>query len=135
MDTYGPGQAKGNSAMAWVSWLNVGLGLWLVVAAFVFPHVSGGAVTENIVAGLFVALASLWAARAYNPLVSLVASWVVVLNGLWVAAAPFTLSYAVRRVSGANDVVVGLAIMALATTNMLAKGHRINDRSRAEQQL
>jgi hypothetical protein len=112
-------------AMRWISWINVALGLWLVVAAFVFRHTTGTGVTEDVVTGLFVALAALWAARAFNPVMSLVASWTLVLSGLWVVAAPFALAYERRSASVANDVITGLAIVALATANTLAKSHRL----------
>jgi SPW repeat-containing protein len=117
--------------MAWISWLNVALGLWLVVAGFVLPHVTGAGVTEDVVAGLILALAALWAARAFRPLMSVVASWTVTLSGVWIVAAPFVLHYRDHRAAFADDVIVGLAIVALGTANMLAKDHRLRP-SRAE---
>jgi hypothetical protein len=109
--------------MTWISWMNVALGLWLAVAAFAFRHSTGTGVTENVVAGLFVALAALWAARAFRPTVSLVASWTVVLAGLWVVAAPFTLGYERWSSSIANDVLVGIAIVGLGVANTMTKAH------------
>jgi hypothetical protein len=110
--------------MPWMSWTNVGLGIWLVFSAFVFRHPNGDAVVEDIVAGLFVALAAIWAARAYRPSVSVVASMVVALSGLWVLAAPFALGYERPRPSVANDVVSGCAIVALGLTNLRVKGQK-----------
>ena len=111
--------------MAWISWVNVALGSWLVTAGLLFPHVAGVRVTNDVITGLFVALTALWGARAFEPLLSLVASWIVVLSGLWVVASPFVLRYEVRSYAVADDVIVGLAIVALGTTNTLWKAHRM----------
>ena len=108
-------------APAWISWTNVALGIWLVIAAFVFHPRTGVGITENVVTGLFVALAALWAARAFKPMVSLVASWTVALTGLWVLVAPFALGYERESAAVANDVLVGIAILALGTVSIMAK--------------
>jgi hypothetical protein len=108
------------------SWTNVALGVWLVVAAFALPHKSGTGVIEDVVAGSFVALVALWAAEAFKTVVSLVASWVVVLVGLWVLAAPFALGIERLGIEVVNDVVVGLAIVAFGITNALTKARRMN---------
>jgi hypothetical protein len=110
----------------WISWLNVGLGVWLALTAFFFAHTTGTGVVEDLVAGLFVALAALWAARAFRPTMSLVASWTVVLSGLWAVAAPFTLGYERESFAIVNDIVVGVAIMALGTVNVVARARRIH---------
>ena len=107
--------------MSRISWTNVGLGLWLVVAAFALPHATGDGRVEDVVAGLFVALAALWAVRAYRPRISAFASWTVALTGCWVAIAPWVLGYARRSLSVANDVVIGLVVVTLAAVNMWAK--------------
>ncbi|HYX81146.1 MAG TPA: SPW repeat protein [Gemmatimonadales bacterium] len=112
--------------MSRISWINVALGLWMPVAAFFFSHATGAAVIEDFIAGLFVALAALWAACAYRPAIRVVASWSVALSGLWVAAAPFALGYERESVAVANDVVVGLTILALGTANVVARGRRVN---------
>ena len=110
----------------WISWTNVALGLWLIVAAFLFRHSSGAGVTENIITGSIVALVALWAARAFRPGVSLVASWTVMLTGVWVVAAPFALGYERESAAVVNDVVVGLAIIVLGVVNVAAKSRRIS---------
>ncbi len=110
---------------AWISWTNVALGVRLSVAAFVFRHPSGAGVTENVVTGSFVALAALWAARAFRPRVSLVASWTVMLAGLWVVAAPFAVGYERESAAVVNDVACGLAIAALGLANVAAKSRRV----------
>jgi SPW repeat len=107
------------------SWMNVALGLWLVIAAFGLPHKSGTGVIEDVVTGWFVALLALWAAEAFKPFVSLVASWVVTLTGVWVLAAPFALGFERLGIEVANEVVVGLAIVAVGIANTRAKSRRL----------
>ena len=114
--------------MGWISWLNVALGIWLTAAGLVLPQTSGAAVTEDIVAGSFVALASVWAARAYRPTVSLVASWTVALTGVWIFSAPFVLEYERARVGVLNQIVVGVAIAALAGANTYRKAGLVDNR-------
>jgi hypothetical protein len=52
--------------IASMGWINVALGVWLVVAACEVRHASGTAMIENIATGLFVALAALWAALPFR---------------------------------------------------------------------
>ncbi len=114
--------------MARISWANLVAGVWLVAAGLILPHRSGTAVTEDIIAGSIVALASLWAARAYRPTVSLIASSTVALAGLWVLAAPFVLHYDRPSVSVINDVLAGLAILLLAAVNTRRKAALVDNR-------
>lgn len=114
--------------MTRISWVNLAVGLWLVVAGLVLPHASGAAVIEDIIAGSIVALASLWAARAYRPTVSLIASWTVALTGLWILAAPFVLAYERARASVVNEIVVGVVILVLAAFNSRRKAALVDNR-------
>lgn len=113
------------SGPSWISWVNVALGIWLVIAAFVFRHSIGGGITENVIAGLFVCLAALWSAVAFRPQLSLIASVTVVLTGLWVLVAPFVLGYERESAAVANDLIVGIAIAALGAARMYEKTKRL----------
>ncbi len=114
--------------MARRSWVNVALGIWLIIAGLTLPNVSGEGVTEDVIAGSIVALVSVWAARAYRPTVSLVASWTVLLSGLWVVCAPFVLTYDRAQPAVVNQIAVGVAIVALAGVNTLRKGALVHNR-------
>ncbi len=114
--------------MTRISWVNVVLGVWLVIAGLILPHASGVAVTEDIMAGSIVALASVWAARAFRPTVSLIASWTVALTGVWVFCAPFVLEYERARPSVINQILVGLAVAVLAGANTRRKAALVDNR-------
>jgi hypothetical protein len=111
--------------MTWIAWTNLGLGMWLAVAGFALRHATGAGIVEDVIGGLFVALAALWAAGAFNRRVSAFASWMVALTGIWVAIAPWVLGYARPRAATDNDLVVGIAVVALAGINMLVKDRAI----------
>lgn len=114
--------------MTRISWVNLVVGVWLVVAGLLLPHRSGAAVTEDIMAGSIVALASLWAARAFRPGVSLTASWTVALTGLWILVAPFVLGYDRPRASVFNEVVAGIVVLALGIVNVRRKAALVDIR-------
>ena len=108
----------------WVSWTNVALGVWLVISAFVFRHPSGVGITENVVTGSVVAMLAVWAASAFKPTMRVVASWTVALSGVWVVAAPFILAYERENAAVLNDVLVGIAILALGAANVSSRSRR-----------
>ena len=107
--------------MTRLSWINTAAGVWLILAGLVLPHRVGTAVTDDIIAGSIVALASVWAARAFRPTVSLVASWTVALAGLWILTAPFVLGFEGVRPAVINDWIVGTTILTLAAVNSRRK--------------
>ncbi|HEV3310896.1 MAG TPA: hypothetical protein VG815_10300 [Chloroflexota bacterium] len=113
--------------IASMGWINVALGVWLVVAACEVRHASGTAMIENIATGLFVALAALWATLPFRPATRLVACRTVVLSGLWVAA-PFAVAPERPHASVTPDVIVGLAIVVLGTASTLTEARRIAGR-------
>ena len=112
--------------MTWIGWTNLGLGVWLAVAAFVLPHARGTGRVEDVIGGLFVALAALWSAEAFRPRISAFASWMVALTGAWVVIAPWVLGYRRRTASVGNDVVVGLLVFTLAAINSRIKDRRMH---------
>ena len=110
--------------MSWISWTNVTLGVWLVVAALLLPHAAGDWVVLDAITGLFVAMAALVAEGAFMPVISSAASVIVMLCGTWILVAPFTLGHD-RPAASANELVVGLAIVLLAAANVWLKDRRM----------
>ena len=117
--------------MSWIGWTNLGLGLWLAVAGLALPHVRGTARVEEVVAGLFVALAALWAAEAFRPRISAFASWTVALAGAWVTIAPWVQGYYRRAASIENEITVGVLVLTLAAVNVWIKDRRMRLTERA----
>jgi hypothetical protein len=107
--------------MKHVSWFNLACGLWLVSATALLPRAAGRARVEDVIAGLVIALAALWATQAFDRMVSAAASWTVLWAAAWVAIAPFVLGYWHRRLATANDVIVGVLVAALAALNVWQK--------------
>lgn len=100
-----------------LSWINFILGLWLIVAGFVFSATARPVMTEEIVLGIVIAcLAAIAATRP-----SFVISWLVALAGLWTLIAPAVLSYAGMRISRGNDIVVGVVVLVLGIANAVIR--------------
>lgn len=112
--------------MRWISRTNIVFGLWLAFAGLVFHHASGTTVVEDIITGLLVALAALWADRAYRPLVSVAATWTVVLVGLWIVVAPFALGYERESLDVIDDLAIGLVVLTLGSVNVVVKSRAIS---------
>jgi hypothetical protein len=112
--------------MRWIGWTNLGLGMWLAAAGFALHHASGTGIVEDVVGGLLVALAALWATGAFHPALSAFASWTVAIGGFWIAIAPWVLGYEHPSVSVANDLAVGVIIFGLATFNVCVKDRRMH---------
>jgi len=96
-----------------LSWINFILGLWLIVAAFVFSTGASAVMAEEIVLGIIIAVLAYASALRPNPVVS----WLVAIAGLWTLIAPSVIQYGMRSTSKANDVVVGVIVLVLGFAN------------------
>jgi general stress protein CsbA len=88
--------------MMWPRFLNVALGIWLLMAPAVLGYVDAYAVNNDRMLGLLIIAASvvsLWVPRA---------RLVNVVLGSWLIIAPFVLGYFGGR-AVVNDIVVGIA--------------------------
>src|SRR5579871_3931371 len=90
-------------AMRALSWINFILGLWLIVAAFVFARGVNPVMAEEICLGIVIAI--LAASAAVRPTAAM--SWLVVLAGLWTLIAPGVINYSGAPPSRTNDIIVG----------------------------
>lgn len=99
------------------SGLNLLVGLWLMAAPWVLGYVEVPAALWNdrIVGGAVIILAGI---RVLNPTRFTFLSWLNLILGLWLLAAPFVLRYGegfvMRNVAFWNDALSGIAIIALA---------------------
>ncbi len=101
-----------------ISWINVLLGVWLVIAPFALNTVvPDGAWTANdIILGVLLIAAS-WAIVAMAAPSSGIA-WFEVLCGIWLLVAPFILHYSAGRVKLGNDVISGIIAIVIAAIAM-----------------
>ncbi|MRG96981.1 SPW repeat domain-containing protein [Polyangium spumosum] len=93
--------------MTWPRWMNVALGIWLLIAPGVLGYVDARAVNNDRLLGILVAasaIVALWAPKA---------RFVNVVLGAWLIIAPFVLGYFGGR-AVANDIVVGIAVAVFA---------------------
>lgn len=108
--TAGPMPASGQIRTA--SGLNVILGIWLIIAPFIFA-MTGAAFWNDILVGIFVLI--LASTRVSRPTASTrLASWTNAIVGIWLILAPFVLGYlSVAQVW--DDIAVGVLLLILST--------------------
>jgi SPW repeat-containing protein len=108
--------------MKWVSWVNFGLGLWLIFAPITFGYSSRrAALHEDVVFGVLIASVALWRALgAETPSMARV-SWVVAAAGFWMMLGPFELGYGTTHAPVDNDVLVGLAVLVLGMWRAISR--------------
>jgi hypothetical protein len=107
--------------MTWASWMDFALGLWLIISPFVlrFRDLSGKATGDTIVFGILIAAFSLWTAMSADA--PSVASWLVMLFGLWIAISPFVLGFRSFPRALSDSVVVGIIVLVLAVVRATAR--------------
>ena len=57
-------RAFGAYRAAWLSWFNVALGVWLLIAPFILFYASSAAVWNDIIVGIIVICLGVWSAMA-----------------------------------------------------------------------
>jgi hypothetical protein len=104
-------------------WINLLLGIWLIIAPFALPAATGmtsASAANDVVLGILLIAFSWWIIAAMAPPTG--AAWFEMLCGFWLIAAPFVLRYNSRMPAVWNDVLCGIiavvvaAIAAQATT-------------------
>ena len=95
-----------------LSWINVGLGLWLIVSAFVLPVRTGPVMAEESVAGIVVVMLA-YAAAIGRPRPGI--SWSVVIAGVWI----LVVNSGMVTPSNVNAMLVGLLVVGIGTANAL----------------
>jgi hypothetical protein len=93
-----------------LSWINLVLGLWLIVGAFVLPVRTGPGMAEESAAGITVVVLA-YAAAVGRPRAGI--SWSVAIAGLWI----LVVNLGMATPSNVNAMVVGLLVIGLGTAN------------------
>jgi hypothetical protein len=97
------------------SWVNIVLGIWVVISPFVLVIHSTKALWSNILTGVVVGVLAFIRWRRHQP----GWSWPNLILGIWLVISPF-----VFFVSGAamwNNVITGIVISALALSNTYSR--------------
>jgi len=95
-----------------LSWINLALGLWLIVAAFTLPVRTGPAMVEESVAGILVVVLAYTSAVGHPRPGT---SWSVAIAGLWI----LVVNYGGATPSRLNAMLVGLLVLSLGTANAI----------------
>ncbi|HEY9466398.1 MAG TPA: SPW repeat protein, partial [Vicinamibacterales bacterium] len=98
-------------SMKRVSWLNFGLGIWLVCAPFVL-HTTGIAVINSILIGVAVIVLATLSLRA--PLSSHLPAWLNLAAGFWVFFSPWILHFNAQTPAVVKGALTGALIMIFA---------------------
>jgi uncharacterized membrane protein len=97
-----------------IGWINLLVGVWLIIAAFA---VRGGATSSVItinesVLGILLIASSVWIMTAAAPPAG--AAWFQMICGLWLIISPFLLRYGAARNAMTNAVVMGIVAIVVA---------------------
>ncbi len=97
-----------------IVWINLILGIWLIIAPFALgvAAISRTPVTNDVILGILLIAFSWWMLAAIAA--PLGAAWFEVLCGLWLIVSPFVLQYSRIAVAMANDVIVGIITVVVA---------------------
>jgi hypothetical protein len=109
-----------SASMSWwsrsgSSWVNILLGIWVIISPFVLAIHSPKGVWSNVITGAVVGILALIRWSMHQP----GWSWLNLILGIWLFLSPFVLF-----LSGAaiwNNVILGIIIAALALNNTYSK--------------
>ncbi|UQA60366.1 SPW repeat domain-containing protein [Polyangium aurulentum] len=93
--------------MTWPRWINLALGVWLVLAPPLLGHLDANAWTNDRLLGVLIALTAglgFWVPRV---------RFLNAAFGAWLIIAPFVLGYIGSRAI-MNDIVVGIAVAVVS---------------------
>jgi hypothetical protein len=101
-----------------LSWINAILGVWLIIAAFVFSTGNGIIMAEESVAGVMIAVLAY--ASAVGPAAPGI-SWSVALAGLWTVIG----NYGRLTEPRLNATIVGAVVVVLGVANSIHRRVRV----------
>lgn len=107
--------SRSERSMDGSSWINILLGIWVIVSPFVLAIHSSKATWSNVITGAGVGVLAIIRWGMHQP----GWSWLNLILGMWLVISPFVLF-----VSGPgmwNNVILGIIIAAFALTNTYSK--------------
>jgi SPW repeat len=97
------------------SWVNILLGIWVVISPFVLAIESMKAVWNNVATGVVIGILACIRWSNHRP----GWSWLTLIVGIWLVISPFVL--VVSGVVMLNNVLAGIIIASSALTNTYFK--------------
>jgi hypothetical protein len=86
--------------------------VWLILAPWALGYHSTVPMTEDMLLGICVLVIALWSANADQGVTG--PAWTNVVLGVWIIIAPWVLGYRGLAPAVANDVFVGVLIVAFS---------------------
>jgi hypothetical protein len=103
-----------------ISWINLILGIWLVISPLLVgystSHIPAG---NNVILGLLLIASSWWILASDT----IEVGWFQILCGIWLIIAPFVLGYHALTSAMANDVIVGIIALIVGGIEAQAMAH------------
>jgi hypothetical protein len=112
--------SEGERSTGEMSWINILLGIWVLISPFVLTFLSPRAIWNNVATGIVVGILAIIRLNTRNQPGW---SWINVLLGIWLIISPFALAFA----GGAalwNNVILGIIIGLIALGNASARATR-----------
>jgi len=94
------------------SGIHVGLGIWLIASPWVFDYGGRAPVLNSVFVGALIAV--LAAVRLASLHESAGLSGINISLGFWTIVSPWASGYALNKEAVANNIMVGVLVMALA---------------------
>jgi hypothetical protein len=95
-----------------LSWINLFLGVWLIIAAFALPARTGSVMAAQSAAGVMICVLA-YASAVGRPNAGI--SWSVAVAGLWT----LIVNYGAHTAATSNAIVVGLVVLVLGSANAI----------------
>ncbi|HEX5491953.1 MAG TPA: SPW repeat protein [Candidatus Udaeobacter sp.] len=108
----------GSDASAGVSWINIVLGIWVIISPFIVQFTQfPAAMWNNVIVGIVIAVLAI--IRTSVPRQT-GWSWVNVILGIWMIISPFALGAMTTAVLW-NNIILGIVIALIATGSASSK--------------
>ncbi len=112
--------AASESSTSGVSWVNVLLGIWVIISPFVVQFARIPAATwNNVIVGIIIAILAL--IRTSIPRQP-GWSWANVILGIWMIISPFALGTMTTAILW-NNIILGIVIAIIASANASMRAH------------
>lgn len=110
--------------MRWTSGTASALGLWLMVSPFALGYTDIANGWNDTTVGLLIAITAGWSTVATTATGVGTLSSIAAVAGLWVTIASFVFAHMPPVATLWNEIVVGLAVLALSAARVLNPGVR-----------